>query len=313
MPWFYVDDGFSDSKPVLNMPDRHRLAACGLWVLAGSWSAKEELDGFVPNSKLRMLGARPPILAALTEPGPMSAPLCEKLPTGIQFNSWDKWQKTRDELNEKRREDAERKRKWREENPDKKPPPKLKGRNAAASTDAEMSQRDTPVTDSVTDSVTDGGNDLVSRCDASRARTRGPDPTRPDPLVTYVDNESSRNVGGDERGLPPSVSLSATRLIATLIPDTIPTRVRNSLRVEASDLMNGDGIPADVMTDALRLWLDRPGAGSGLLAHLVADVQRSRTAPAGKPHKLRAAVELAQRLRAEENAATANQPRKELQ
>jgi hypothetical protein len=40
VPWFYVDDGFSDSKPVLNMPDRHRLAACGLWVLAGSWSAK---------------------------------------------------------------------------------------------------------------------------------------------------------------------------------------------------------------------------------------------------------------------------------
>src|ERR1700742_1294424 len=68
MPWFYVDDGFSDSKPVLNMPDRHRLAACGLWVLAGSWSAKEELDGFVPNSKLRQLGVRPPILAALTEP-----------------------------------------------------------------------------------------------------------------------------------------------------------------------------------------------------------------------------------------------------
>ena len=29
MPWFYVDDGFSDSKPVMDMPARHRLAACG--------------------------------------------------------------------------------------------------------------------------------------------------------------------------------------------------------------------------------------------------------------------------------------------
>ena len=26
MPWFYVDDGFSDSKPVMDIPDRHRLA-----------------------------------------------------------------------------------------------------------------------------------------------------------------------------------------------------------------------------------------------------------------------------------------------
>lgn len=190
MPWFYVDDGFSDSKPVLNMPDRHRLAACGLWVLAGSWSAKEELDGFVPTSKLRQLGARPTIIAALTDPGRMSAPLCDRVDGGIQFNSWEKWQKTRAELHEKRLEDAARQRAWREQHPDGKKPQKLKGRNAVTSTDPEKSQRDTAVTNAVTNNVTNAVTNTRVTTDASRARARRPDPTRPDP-------SSNEDFGGE--------------------------------------------------------------------------------------------------------------------
>jgi hypothetical protein len=187
MPWFYVDDGFSDSKPVLNMPDRHRLAACGLWVLAGSWSAKEELDGFVPNSKLRQLGARPTIISALTENGPMFAPLCVKTSAGIQFNSWEKWQKTRAELAEKRREDAERQRVWRAAHPEAKPMTKTKGRNTVTSIYTDKSQRDTSVTDTVTNNVTEPVSDDVSQCDLARAGAR-PDPTRPDPIDTTTAN-----------------------------------------------------------------------------------------------------------------------------
>ena len=87
MPWFYVDDGFSNSKPVMDMPARHRLAACGLWVLAGSWAAKEETDGFVPDSVLKQLGARPSLVDTLTGFGPMSAPLWDEVETGVQFKS----------------------------------------------------------------------------------------------------------------------------------------------------------------------------------------------------------------------------------
>ena len=181
MPWFYVDDGFSDSKPVLNMPDRYRLAACGLWTLAGSWSAKEETDGFVPDAKLRQLGARPPILAALVDSGSLSAPLCARVEGGIQFNSWGKWQKTRAELNEKRRTDAERQRRWREEHPDENAPRKVKGRNAVTSDDTETSRCDTDASNGVTNSVSNGVTPTRLAPDASRARARGPDPTRPDP------------------------------------------------------------------------------------------------------------------------------------
>lgn len=115
MPWFYVDDGFSDSKPVMKMPDRHRLAACGLWVLAGSWSAKELTDGFVPDTKLRTLGARPSLITALTD----DANLCERVSGGITFNSWAKWQKTKARVVRERKAEADKKQRWRDAKRDK--------------------------------------------------------------------------------------------------------------------------------------------------------------------------------------------------
>lgn len=200
MPWFYVDDGFSDAKPVLNMPDRYRLAACGLWVLAGSWSAKEELDGFVPNSKLRQLGARPPIIAALTDAGPMSAPLCTQVPGGIQFNSWEKWQPTKAELeaerieNERKRQaDAERKRAERAAKNDQTPERsrrRRKGRNAVTSANT----ADTTTTEPVaSEPCPNGHNTDVQRDSRARAGARL-DPTRPDP--TRPSSSSGYEGGG---------------------------------------------------------------------------------------------------------------------
>ena len=187
MPWFYVDDGFSDSKPVLNMPDRYRLGACGLWVLAGSWSAKEELDGFVPDAKLRQLGARPPIVAALTDPGAMSAPLCTRVSGGIQFNSWEKWQPTKAELEaervenaRKREADAERKRAERaaknEADPER-PRRRRKGRNAVTSANGHQP----PVVDADRSTNCPNGHQPdVTRDSRAHAGARL-DPTRPDP------------------------------------------------------------------------------------------------------------------------------------
>jgi len=297
MPWFYVDDGFSDSKPVLNLPERHRLACIGLWTLAGSWSAKEELDGFVPDSKLRQLGAKPRLVDALCEPGPLSAPLWTRVEGGIRFNSWEKWQKTRAELAEKRRKDAERQRAHRSR--------KNKGRNAVTSTDVDVSRRDTD--------VTNGGvtHALVTR--DPHARAHRPDPTRPINGVNSLDHSSALNVGGERAsetpaapaetvaaGDPDTVLPRASRLVSTLVPLTIPAPVRTQLRLQASQLMHRDGLDADTVAEALRRWTVRPEAGPGLLPHLAADVVRERQAPAGSS-KLRAYVDLAARMRAEEN------------
>lgn len=196
MPWFYVDDGFSDSKPVMDMPDRYRLAACGLWVLAGSWSAKEELDGFVPDSKLRQLRARPALIDALTGSGPMSAPLWTRVEGGIQFNSWEKWQPTRAELEaerienaRKREADAERKRLERAAKNDGNPPPprrRRKGRNAVTS--ADLAKPDEPSESCPTGQNADVRSDSRARAGARLDPTR-PDPTRPSSLVETLGGE----------------------------------------------------------------------------------------------------------------------------
>lgn len=175
MPWFYVDDGFSDSKPVLNLPGRHRLAACGLWVLTGSWSAKEETDGFVPDVQLRRLGSRPALVDSLTTEGPMEAPLWSRVEGGIVFNSWAKWQQTRAELEAKRRADAARQQKHRLRN--------KKGRNYVSGCDAEMSQCDN--NDAANNEPEGVTRDVTVPLARARADPTRPDPTRPNnPLVT---------------------------------------------------------------------------------------------------------------------------------
>lgn len=172
MPWFYVDDGFSDSKPVLNMPARHRLAACGLWVLAGSWSAKEETDGRVPEAKLKQLGARPALIDVLTTESEFGTPLWSRVGREVTFNSWAKWQKTRAENEARRQRESEKKATWRAAK---------KGRNYVATSG------DTGV--STGDNMVDSeGNEMgVSTGDTpgvSTGESLYPDPTRPDPSTS---------------------------------------------------------------------------------------------------------------------------------
>ena len=117
MPWFYVDDQFADSKPVVAMPDRYRLAACGLWLLAGSWSAREKLDGYVPKGKLRQLLAdtRQPLVEVLKSTDGTYEPLWEDgKDGGGQLTLWDRWQPNAAQLQRKREANAARVRASRE-------------------------------------------------------------------------------------------------------------------------------------------------------------------------------------------------------
>lgn len=164
MPWFYVDDGFSDSKPVMSIPDRlvrvpMRLAVCGLWVLGGSWSAKEELDGFIPNSKLKSLRAPRPVIDAITGPGTLNAPLCDPKVDGIQVKNWQKWQPTKVEIEAKRKREAEKKRNQRR-----------RGRNFVTGLDDQMSPGDNP------------GDTADSSEIVSPGESPSPNPTQPNPL-----------------------------------------------------------------------------------------------------------------------------------
>jgi len=105
MPWFNVDDGFANSKPVLKIPRRYRCAAIGLWTLAGSWSAKELTDGFIPDEALEEFAGTPAIAEYLVRAG-----LWKKIDGGWQFEGWSKWQKTKEKVLAYREREAEKKR-----------------------------------------------------------------------------------------------------------------------------------------------------------------------------------------------------------
>ncbi|QFG11129.1 replication initiation protein [Mycobacterium phage Xula] len=108
MPWFNVDDGFANSKPVLRIPRRYRCQAIGLWTLAGSWSAKELTDGFIPDHTIEEFAGTPALAEHLVRAG-----LWTKVEGGWQFENWAKWQKTKAQVLTYRAADADRKRKAR--------------------------------------------------------------------------------------------------------------------------------------------------------------------------------------------------------
>lgn len=175
MPWFFVDDAFADSKPVMRLDRSLRNEAIGLWVRCGAWSAKEETDGRVPLDIVKQFGGTPRIIKSLQfqaelwqKPGENTRETTVET-TGkssqksreIIFANWEKWQKTKAENDARRKADAARQMTHR----------RRKGRGYVAPDPIEadeMSQRDG-----------DLPTDSVSRCESQR-----PDPTRPDPTLS---------------------------------------------------------------------------------------------------------------------------------
>lgn len=110
MTWFKVDDGFHSHPKVLACS----LAAVGLWARAGSWCSDHEgTRGEIPNAVLSMFGAKPKLAQELVDAG-----LWDKTETGWRFHDWDIYQPSAEELEEKRRKNAEKQQRWRERNPE---------------------------------------------------------------------------------------------------------------------------------------------------------------------------------------------------
>lgn len=149
MSWFKVDDHFHASRKLLRVPRRIRLACAGLWVICGSWSAAEELDGYVPSEIVDEFGGTPELVHALVLAGLWTVP--DDDPAGAVFVNWAEYQPTRAQLDEKRRQDRER--------------------MARSRAHRKASQRDTPVTPTVTDCDIPAPVTDVSRRDTARDTT----------------------------------------------------------------------------------------------------------------------------------------------
>ena len=90
MTWFKVDDDFFAHRKVVGLSD----AAVALWTRAGSWSARNLTDGFVPTSALAMLTRAPQQAPAeLIDRG-----LWRRARGGFQFHDWAEYQRSREDV-----------------------------------------------------------------------------------------------------------------------------------------------------------------------------------------------------------------------
>lgn len=104
MSWFKVDDGFAFHQKTLLAGN----AAVGLWVRAGSWSSAQLTDGEISAEIAKQMGT---VAQAkkLVESG-----LWVPTKTGYQFHEWDGRNPTRDQVERRRAQGAERLKRWRE-------------------------------------------------------------------------------------------------------------------------------------------------------------------------------------------------------
>jgi hypothetical protein len=270
VPHFRVDDALHSHPKAQRAGD----AAMGMWVRAGSFCMAYLTDGFVPNWWVKQQKNGTKNARLLVSSGLWHDGAEQDGERGYLFHEW----LGPGRQDSKAQIEADRE-KWRQK---------------------KQRQRET------TDPMSPGDTKGDTTGDSPGASRESPGYTQPNP--THRDNspteEHSPNVGGDERGLSAPVTPSASRLVSVLIPSTIPDSVRAGLRIQASQLMNGDGLDGDTMAETLRRWLAKPGAGVGLLPSIAADVIRERAAPAanGRPHKLRALANLTAEVRAAEQA-----------
>lgn len=105
MTWFKVDDHLHSHRKAM----RAGTEAMGLWVLAGSWSAAEESDGWVPDYVLtRLVGVNGEALADLLATAGLWEHGEKDGEAGYQFRGWEDFQPTKAQLDEKREQARER-------------------------------------------------------------------------------------------------------------------------------------------------------------------------------------------------------------
>lgn len=99
MVWFKVDDSFYDHPKVFDAPD----CAVALWIRAGTWSARNLTNGFVPAGlPARLCGDHDTAVRELVRRG-----LWSRVSGGYQFHDWFDYQRSAEQVQELRQKRAE--------------------------------------------------------------------------------------------------------------------------------------------------------------------------------------------------------------
>lgn len=218
MVWFKVDDGFYSSRKVLSIPRPQRLAAVGLWTLAGNWSGRELTDGIVPAYVLTELGSTPRLRRALVE----ARLWLDRGSAGIEVANWAEYQPTRADVEGERAKAAERQQKWRDKR--------------------RADTRDNTVSNAVTNTVSNGGSNSA--------------PTRPDPTRIEGSKDPSSSEIADATVRPDVerlLGILETAIVAN--GSKKPSRSKRS-RDAIRLLLDRDGKTVDQVERAIRFSQD---------------------------------------------------------
>jgi len=108
MAWFKTTDTLMTDAKVIMMPLHERGMALGTWIACGTWSTQHTTDGKIPAAIVEAFVGTLEGAETLVE-----AHMWKRIRGGFQFNKWDKYQFTREQIETKRNEDRERKADWR--------------------------------------------------------------------------------------------------------------------------------------------------------------------------------------------------------
>jgi len=262
MPWFKVDDGFTNSKPVLKIPRRFRAAAVGLWTLAGAWSAKELTDGNIPEYLLEEFASTPAIAKHLVASG-----LWETNADGWAFVGWSKYQPTRAQVMADRDAEAERKRKYRESRmktivDDSSTIPAHSESEVHESTSKPRNENCTPPDLQESEmSQWDTGGTPTGRTVGHHPESGLPDPTRPDP----TNKEQTTTTVVELKD--PSASPPKAKTVEPYRQDVERLCEKLRDRIEANG--NRSGRITNEWRKTARLLLDRDGVTETQAAYVI--------------------------------------------
>lgn len=106
MAWVKLDDGFDEDQKVEGLSDR----AFRVYVSGLTYAARRLTDGAISAERARHLKATPKVVAELVDAG-----LWRPKGLGFVINDFLDYNPSRDEVQARRKENAERLRKWRAE------------------------------------------------------------------------------------------------------------------------------------------------------------------------------------------------------
>jgi hypothetical protein len=252
MPWFNVDDAIPDMPEVMRIPRRYRLAAMGLWSLAGGWVSRHLTGGFVPDEVIQQLGGTPTLKAQLIACG-----LWDEAPGGVAYTARGCRVPRPEDVQKQRADTADRVRKHRAKQ--RKPPNQRK-------------QED----------VTALQGEPVTACHGIHTSPFQANSVGLESTQGYASNAPARTddatfeLATSERGLSPPVNVGASRLVAIVFPNgAISDADRTILRLKASEAIH-DGRSEDDVAECLRIWKTKNDLGPNALLCCLTEVDKRK-------------------------------------